>query len=373
MLKYQFPSNQLSLLLEEFYCKQHSGTLEINVKLQEESPKCYFLCVNKGAITYASLELLDGQTIAKNLLTKLNSRVTGITIDAVSKKLSNPFSFQDIINRLIKLQFLKWDQVISCLQEEVVKILEQILPLPGELKLISNVDYDLQLDQSNQQLAWPTLKEKIILRQKQWKSIAPNIPSVNAVPYITINRLDKVTEPAVKQHLQTWVDGKHTVGDIAENLNKDPLVIAQSYSVWKEKNWITFDKNFSTANEKLPIILSVDDSPIVQTTMKRILGNHYNLLLASNAVDALKLLNKHQVSLLLLDLTMPDIDGLEMCRTLRSIPKFQELPIVMVTARDGLVSKFKGKMAGTNRYLTKPFDVDQLLSIVSEFVSYGNN
>ncbi len=84
----------------------------------------------------------------------------------VSKKLSNPLSFQDIINRLIKLQFLKWGQIISCWQEEVVKILEQILP----------------------------------------------------VPYITINRLDKVTETAVKQHLQTWVDGEHTIGDIAENL-----------------------------------------------------------------------------------------------------------------------------------------------------------
>ncbi len=372
MLKYQFPANQLSFLLEEFYSKQKIGTLEINVKLQEESQKCYFLVINKGAITYASLELLDGQKMAKNLLKKLNSNITGVTVDVVSKKLTNPLSFQDILNRLIKLQFLKWDQIISCLQQEVVKILEQILPLPGELTLISNVDCDLQLDQSNQQLAWPTLKEKIVLRQKQWESLAPNIPSVNAVPYITINRLDKVTEPAVKQHLQTWVDGKHTIGDIAENLNKDPLVIAQSYSVWKEKNWITFDKNLSTANEKLPIILSVDDSPIVQTTMKRILGNHYNLLLASNAVEALNLLNKNQVSVLLLDLTMPDVDGLEMCRTLRSIPKFHELPIIMVTARDGFVSKIKGKMAGTNRYLTKPFDAEQLLSVVSEFVSCGN-
>lgn len=372
MLKYKFPANQLSFLLEEFYRKQHSGTLEINVKLQEERLKCYFLFINKGIITYANLELLDGKKIAKNILKKLNSKFTEVTVDVVSKKLSNPLSFQDIINSLIKVRILKWEQIISCLQEEVIKILEQILPLPGELKLISHVDCDLELDQSNQQLAWPILKEKIILRQKHWESLAPNIPSVNAVPYITINKLDKVTEPAVKQHLQTWVDGKHTIGDIAENLNKDPLVIAQSYSVWKEKNWITFDKSLSTANETLPIILSVDDSPIVQTTMKRILGNHYNLLLASNAVEALNLLNKNQVSVLLLDLTMPDVDGLEMCRTLRSIPKFQELPIVMVTARDGFVSKIKGKMAGTNRYLTKPFDAQELLSVVSEFVSYGN-
>ena len=69
---------------------------------------------------------------------------------------------------------------------------------------------------------------------------------------------------------------------------------------------------------------------------------------------------------------MPDMDGLEVCKTLRSIPKFRALPIIMVTARDGLVNKVKGQIAGTNRYLTKPFDAEELLSVVNEFVDCGN-
>lgn len=69
---------------------------------------------------------------------------------------------------------------------------------------------------------------------------------------------------------------------------------------------------------------------------------------------------------------MPDIDGLEMCKTLRSIPKFRNLPIVMVTARDTLVDKMKGQIAGTNRYLTKPFDTEKLLAVIGEFLGNGN-
>jgi twitching motility two-component system response regulator PilG len=83
-------------------------------------------------------------------------------------------------------------------------------------------------------------------------------------------------------------------------------------------------------------------------------------------------MNQKQISLLLLDVTMPDIDGLEMCRTVRSIPKFRHLPIIMLTARDGFFDKVKGQIAGTNRYLTKPFDAEKLLEIVSEFVGDGN-
>lgn len=146
------------------------------------------------------------------------------------------------------------------------------------------------------------------------------------------------------------------------------MQLARSYMIWAEAGWVVFNGNKPIENKELSTILSVDDSPIVQTMIKRSLGDRYNLLLANNAVDALNLLNQKQVSLLLLDVTMPDIDGLEMCRTLRSIPKFHDLPIVMLTARDSLVDKMKGQIAGTNRYLTKPFHAEKLLEVVGEFI-----
>ena len=228
-----------------------------------------------------------------------------------------------------------------------------------------------QHSQSNDETFLKLLKENPRFTSFLTKiNVEPIFPSINSTPFFPINALKNISELAVKKHLQKWINGRRTLGNIAEKINKDPLIVTKLYSDWSQKNWLIFETNFSTANESLPTILSVDDSPIVQTTIKRILVNRYNLLLASNGLEALNLLNKNQVSLLILDLTMPDVDGLQMCQTIRNIPKFSELPIIMLTARDGLFDKFKGKMAGANHYLTKPFDSEMLLSVVRKFVAF---
>jgi twitching motility two-component system response regulator PilG len=92
------------------------------------------------------------------------------------------------------------------------------------------------------------------------------------------------------------------------------------------------------------------------------------VLLVSNAVDALKVINSNPISLLLLDVTMPGIDGLEFCRTVRSIPKFKNLPIIMLTARDKFSDKLRGQMVGATHYLTKPIEPKQLLQTVAKCV-----
>jgi DNA-binding response OmpR family regulator len=116
-------------------------------------------------------------------------------------------------------------------------------------------------------------------------------------------------------------------------------------------------------------VLAVDDSPVTQEMIKRTLGNDYRVLVEDNALDALSLIYHEPISVLLLDVTMPDIDGLELCRTVRNLPQFQELPIIMLTARDKAFDKVKGRMAGATEYLTKPFDAEQLRQIVGKYAS----
>jgi twitching motility two-component system response regulator PilG len=64
---------------------------------------------------------------------------------------------------------------------------------------------------------------------------------------------------------------------------------------------------------------------------------------------------------------MPEIDGLELCRTIRNLPQFQQLPIIMVTAKDSFFDKVQGRLAGATEYLTKPFEASQLLQLVHRF------
>lgn len=116
-------------------------------------------------------------------------------------------------------------------------------------------------------------------------------------------------------------------------------------------------------------VLTVDDSVVMQEMIKRALGRDYRVIVASNAVDALALIYHEKISVLLLDVSMPGIDGLEFCRTVRNLPQFRDLPIIMLTARDKLFDKVQGRLAGATEYLTKPFDAQQLQQVVEKFIN----
>ena len=124
----------------------------------------------------------------------------------------------------------------------------------------------------------------------------------------------------------------------------------------------------SVPQSTIPTILAVDDSTVMQELVKQALDPAYRVLVADNAVDALSMIYHEQVSVLLLDVAMPGIDGLELCRTVRSIPQFQNLPIIMLTAKDGAFDKVQGRLAGATEYLTKPFDKQMLCDVVSNIL-----
>ena len=202
---------------------------------------------------------------------------------------------------------------------------------------------------------------------------------MDAVPYISESSLLKVSDPRVREHLKIYVDGSRSLFEIATKMRKDPLKVANSYANWGNAGAVSFDDSpadsnqavaiaSETSNVYLPTVLSVDDSQIVQLSIKRTLTGHYNILFASQAAEALKTLNRNRVDLILLDLTMPDVDGLDFCRIIRQIPQFRDLPIVMVTARDGFFDKMKGQIAGTNGYITKPFTPEELLEVVNKYI-----
>lgn len=117
----------------------------------------------------------------------------------------------------------------------------------------------------------------------------------------------------------------------------------------------------------LHTVLVVDDSAVIRDLIKAALSPKYRVLLVSNAVDALATIYHESISILLLDVSMPEIDGLELCRTVRNLPQFQQLPIIMVTSKDGFFDKVQGRLAGATEYLTKPFDASQLLQTVERF------
>ncbi|MBC1896825.1 response regulator transcription factor [Listeria booriae] len=107
-------------------------------------------------------------------------------------------------------------------------------------------------------------------------------------------------------------------------------------------------------------ILVVDDDPHI----RQLVGHHlraegFHVLEAENGVHAETLLNEDQVHLAIVDLMMPEMDGLELCQRMRA--DYPEIPVIMLTAKDALLDKAQGFEAGTDDYVTKPFEPQELI------------
>lgn len=114
-------------------------------------------------------------------------------------------------------------------------------------------------------------------------------------------------------------------------------------------------------------ILVVDDEQAVRESLRRSLKfNGYDVLLAADGVEAVEMVHRENPGLLILDVMMPNMDGLEVCRTLRS--EGWDRPILVLTARDGVSDRVAGLDAGADDYLPKPFALEELLARVRSLV-----
>ncbi len=115
-------------------------------------------------------------------------------------------------------------------------------------------------------------------------------------------------------------------------------------------------------------VLAVDDNPLNLEIIQEALSEEYNLETATTGEEALEIAVDFQPDLILLDVMMPGIDGYEVCRRLRANSAFADTPIVMVTAKDSLSEKIRGREVGAEDYITKPFEEDDLRESIEFFL-----
>ncbi|MDR7379171.1 twitching motility two-component system response regulator PilG [Rhodoferax ferrireducens] len=115
-------------------------------------------------------------------------------------------------------------------------------------------------------------------------------------------------------------------------------------------------------------VLVVDDSNTIRRSAEIFLkqGGH-EVLLAEDGFDALSKINDHLPQLIFCDILMPKLDGYQTCAIIKRNPKFASIPVVMLSSKDGVFDKARGRMVGSQDYLTKPFTKDQLLQAVQQF------
>lgn len=116
-------------------------------------------------------------------------------------------------------------------------------------------------------------------------------------------------------------------------------------------------------------ILIVDDEPANLAALRQILKDDYSLVFARNGHEALQAVEKHHPNLILLDIQMPGIDGYQVCRTLKSNPLYEEIPVLFVTSLSELGNEKEGFDAGCVDYLIKPVSADIVRARVKTHLS----
>jgi twitching motility two-component system response regulator PilG len=112
-------------------------------------------------------------------------------------------------------------------------------------------------------------------------------------------------------------------------------------------------------------VLVIDDSHTIRRSAEIFLTQAgHEVLLAEDGFDALAKVNDHLPDLIFCDILMPRLDGYQTCAIIKRNPRFARVPVVMLSSKDGLFDKARGRMAGSEDYLTKPFTKDQLLRAV---------
>jgi twitching motility two-component system response regulator PilG len=131
-----------------------------------------------------------------------------------------------------------------------------------------------------------------------------------------------------------------------------------------------------SSNESTFKVLVVDDSNTIRRSAEIFLkqGGH-EVMLAEDGFDALAKVNDYQPNLIFCDILMPRLDGYQTCAIIKRNARFSTVPVIMLSSKDGVFDKARGRMVGAQDYLTKPFTKEQLLQAVQQFgaVTQGAN
>lgn len=115
-------------------------------------------------------------------------------------------------------------------------------------------------------------------------------------------------------------------------------------------------------------ILLADDSPISRNLMKSLLLNNYEIIEAENGRIALELAQKNNIDFFLLDLNMPELDGIKLTIELRKIQKYNKIPIIILSSELREDKKDEGKGAGATGWIAKDVDQSKLLEVIEKLI-----
>lgn len=242
-------------------------------------------------------------------------------------------------------------------------------------------------------------------RLQQWQNCSPQLLSTHQRPYFTSGWEQKnlpASGSLSQQHLKELskvIKGRTSIRQLSVLLQKDELQVAQILSPYIDHK-IVFLRQAQPPLDKLPSIprieeslvinnsqsknpetskttavktwkiVCIDDSPTILKEIQRFLDSEkFKVTAINDPVKAASIIFRIKPDLILLDITMPKINGYKLCGLLRGSKHCNQTPIIMVTGNTGLIDKARAKIAGATDYFTKPFTKNGLMQIVEKYLN----
>lgn len=337
---YKF-SQELPLfkLFTDLVDKQTSGCLRLS-----GGTGSWFIYMEQGKLLYATNSIDPFgrfDRYLRRLSVQVPSLVSAIRIqvrllfETPSTEPSQLCQDYQAISWLVEQRHLNTAQATILIEELAKEVLESLLSVPeGDCELEAFEQQPLSLCQ----LDLPSLIEFCQSRLRQRE--AAGLPAT-----MTASRSTSFT-PTSAYSLSTLAQQTNT---IRSNNNSTPKLNLPS----------TASKTTSHT------IACIDDSPAVLQSINTFLSEeNVSVIMINDPVKALMQVIRSKPDLILLDITMPNLDGYELCSLLRKHPSFRTTPVVMVTSNTGFIDRAKAKLVGASGYLTKPFTQTDLIKMI---------
>ncbi|MEO1521064.1 MAG: response regulator [Cyanobacteria bacterium J06633_2] len=210
-----------------------------------------------------------------------------------------------------------------------------------------------------------------------------NLTKVSLNQALRIKDSDKFRSRKFAQFYKAYVtllNGKRTIRDVSINIRQDAVTVASKFVPLIHLGWVElvdipdlpepiYERPVRIKGE---LIACVDDSLMVHQVMEKLLTTAgYEYLGIDDAMRALGILMSRRPKLLFLDLVMPNASGYEICKQMRKLSYFQQVPIVILTGNDGLANRIRSNFVGASDFLTKPLNAEKVLGVIRKHLRKG--
>lgn len=124
--------------------------------------------------------------------------------------------------------------------------------------------------------------------------------------------------------------------------------------------------NGASRNSGLRILVVDDSATIRRSAESMLVAEGHEVITAENGFDALSKVARHNPDLIFVDIMMPRLDGYQTCAIIKNNAQYRATPVIMLTSKDGLFDQARGRVVGSDLYLTKPFTKEELLAAVAQ-------